>query len=173
MPITIQTIEEKEFKTKVRGYDPVEVDEFLDEICDEFIALQDEIASLQEQLAQSRAQAARPNRPEPAPAPQPAARPQVPAIAKEQEETLRKLLVNAQRVSDETVAEAHARAEAIVAEAQSKAEAAVADIASERESLAQEVEILRKAAKDYKARFQRLVEDQVHILKAETELFEG
>ena len=31
MPITVPMIEEKEFKTKVRGYDPVEVDEFLDE----------------------------------------------------------------------------------------------------------------------------------------------
>ena len=172
MPITVAMIEEKEFKTKVRGYDPVEVDEFLDEICDELIALQDEVASLQEQLAQSRAQAARPARQEQAPAvPPPTMRPQVAPIAKEQEETLRKLLVNAQRVSDETVAEAHARAEAIVAEAQRKAEEAVADIASERESLAQEVETLRKAAKDYRGRFQRLVDDQVHILKAETELF--
>jgi cell division initiation protein len=172
MPITIQAIEEKEFKTKVRGYDPVEVDEFLDEICDELIALQDENASLQEQLSQSRAQAARPNRPESAPvAMPPTTRPQVPTIAKEQEETLRKLLVNAQRVSDETVAEAHSRAEAIVAEAQKKAEEAVADIASEREALAQEVETLRKAASDYKERFTRLVEDQMHILKAETELF--
>ena len=107
MPITVGMIEEKEFKTKVRGYDPVEVDEFLDEICDELIALQDEIASLQEQLAQARAQAARPARPESSPAmQQPTTRPQVPTIAKEQEETLRKLLVNAQRVSDETVAEA-------------------------------------------------------------------
>ena len=171
MPITVGMIEEKEFKTKVRGYDPVEVDEFLDEICDELIALQDEIASLQEQLAQSRAQAARPARPDPAPIAPPTTRPQVPAIAREQEETLRKLLVNAQRVSDETVAEAHARAEAIVAEAQKKAETAVADIASERESLAQEVDMLRKAAKDYRERFQRLVEDQQHILRAETELF--
>ena len=30
MPITVAMIEEKEFKTKMRGYDPVEVDEFLD-----------------------------------------------------------------------------------------------------------------------------------------------
>lgn len=172
MPITVAMIEEKEFKTKVRGYDPVEVDEFLDEICDEIIALQDEIASLQEQLAQARAQAARSARQEPAPVtPPPAMRPQVPSISKEQEETLRKLLLNAQRVSDETVAEAHARAEAIVAEAQKKAEEAVADIASEREALAQEVETLRKAAKDYRERFLRLVADQQHILKAETELF--
>jgi cell division initiation protein len=95
----------------------------------------------------------------------------VPAIAKEQEETLRKLLINAQRVSDETVAEAHTRAETIVAEAQKKAELAVADIASERESIAQEVEMLRKAAKDYRERFLRLVEDQQHVLGAEKELF--
>ncbi len=171
MPITVAMIEEKEFKTKVRGYDPVEVDEFLDEICDELIAMQDEVASLQEQLAQARAQAARPAKAEPAPVAPPTMRPQVPSIAKEQEETLRKLLVNAQRVSDETVAEAHARAEAIVADAQRKAEEAVADIASERESLAQEVDTLRKAAKDYRERFLRLVADQQHILKAETELF--
>ena len=58
MTITVSMIEEKEFKTKVRGYDPVEVDEFLDEICDEMVLLQDEIANLQARLAQaSRAQA--------------------------------------------------------------------------------------------------------------------
>ena len=34
MAITVTMIEEKEFKTKVRGYDPLEVDEFLDAICD-------------------------------------------------------------------------------------------------------------------------------------------
>ena len=30
MPITVAMIEEKEFKTKIKGYDPVEVDEFLE-----------------------------------------------------------------------------------------------------------------------------------------------
>ena len=47
MPITVAMIEEKEFKTKVRGYDPVEVDEFLDEICDEMINMQDRIQELE------------------------------------------------------------------------------------------------------------------------------
>ena len=32
MAITVTMIEEKEFKTKVRGYDQLEVDEFLDAI---------------------------------------------------------------------------------------------------------------------------------------------
>ena len=41
MAITVAMIEEKEFKIKMRGYDPSEVDEFLDEICDEMVALQE------------------------------------------------------------------------------------------------------------------------------------
>ena len=50
MAITVTMIEEKEFKTKVRGYDPVEVDEFLDEICDEMIEMQGTIQTLRDQL---------------------------------------------------------------------------------------------------------------------------
>ena len=53
MPITVAMIEEKEFKTKMRGYDPVEVDEFLDEICDEMVAMQEEISTLQSRLNRS------------------------------------------------------------------------------------------------------------------------
>lgn len=45
MQITVDMIETKEFKTKPRGYDPQEVDEFLDAICDEMIRLQDKIPS--------------------------------------------------------------------------------------------------------------------------------
>ena len=53
MPITVAMIEEKEFKTKMRGYDPVEVDEFLDDICDEMVAMQEEIATLTQRLNQA------------------------------------------------------------------------------------------------------------------------
>ena len=50
MPVTVSQIENKEFKVKVRGYDPEEVDAFLDDICDEMIAMQEEIANLQGRL---------------------------------------------------------------------------------------------------------------------------
>ena len=43
MQITIEMIESKEFKIKPRGYDQQEVDEFLDAICDEMAAQQDQI----------------------------------------------------------------------------------------------------------------------------------
>lgn len=169
MQITVEMIESKEFKTKVRGYDPAEVDEFLDAICDEIVALEEEIDSLNQQLAQSAAAQARPAKAEPA-APQAAvAKPAV--MNKEQQETLNSLLVNAQKVADQTVAEAHARAEAIVAQAQKKADEQLANLQGDKEALVEEVENLKKAALDYKERFLRLLEDQKHVLGAETELF--
>ena len=48
----------------------------------------------------------------------------------------------------------------IVATAKVEADQARADLAE-----------LKKAADDYRARFQRLVLDQVHVLKSDTELF--
>ncbi len=175
MAITAKIIEEKEFTLKRKGYDPVEVDQFLDEITDHLLDLEEENNALRHQLMQAKAQENKPIRPEvvaPVVAAQP--RPQVPSVmGKEQEETLRQLLVNAQRVSDETVAEAHNRAEKIVDEAQKEADAVLSGITSEKENLLKDVEELKEAAKDYRNRFIRLIEDQKHVLKAEKELFEA
>ena len=189
MPITVAMIEDKEFKTKMRGYDPVEVDEFLDEICDEMLAMQEEISSLQTRLNQAGrngasfapAPAAVPApTPVPAPAPimqQPVA---VPAPAKaapaEEKETVdeaaQRLLVRAQKFYDETVEEAKAEAEKILSSAQARVESGVADLEEEKKALQEEVDMLKAAAKDYRERFLRLVEDQQHVLNSEKELFE-
>ncbi|MBQ2699787.1 MAG: DivIVA domain-containing protein [Clostridia bacterium] len=173
MQITVEMIESKEFKTKVRGYDPAEVDEFLDAICDEIVAMEEEIENLNQRLAQQSANQVRPVKAEPAPAPAPvAAAPVRSAVMdKEQQETLNSLLINAQKVADQTVAEAHTRAEAIVAQAQKKIDEQLAGLEEEKATLAEEVENLKKAAADYKERFLRLMQDQKHVLDAETELF--
>ena len=173
MQITVEMIESKEFKTKVRGYDPAEVDEFLDAICDEMVAMEEEIESLNQQLAQQSANQARVAKPEPAPAPAPvaAAPARASVMDKEQQETLNSLLINAQKVADQTVAEAHNRAEAIVAQAQKQIDEQLAGLADEKVALEEEVENLKKAAADYKERFLRLMQDQKHVLDAETELF--
>ena len=42
----------------------------------------------------------------------------------------------------------------------------------ERDALKNEIDMLKAAAKDYKARFLALIEDQQHVLKAENVLFE-
>lgn len=186
MPITVAMIEEKEFKTKMRGYDPVEVDEFLDDICDEMVAMQEEITTLTQRLSQathgSYGSAAIPTPAAPAaPVPPPAAIPaQAPAqqtkeAAKTREETgeaAQRLLAQAQKVYDQTIAEAKAKAEEILNGANERASMNLEDLEAEKSDLQQEVEMLRQTAKDYRERFLRLIEDQQHILNAETSLFE-
>ena len=185
MPITVAMIEEKEFKIKMRGYDPVEVDEFLDDICDEMVALQEEIATLNQRLSQASRSSAYPQVPAPAaakaqiPAPIAPPAPQKAVEAEKDEEdsvnetgeAAKKLLARAQKVYDETVAEAKEEAAEILKSARAEADDCVRSLEEERAALQQEVETLRAAAKDYRDRFLRLVEDQQHVLKAETELF--
>jgi F0F1-type ATP synthase membrane subunit b/b' len=75
-------------------------------------------------------------------------------------------------VYDQTVAEAKAKAEEILNSANERASMGLEDLEAEKSDLEQKVEMLRQAAKDYRERFLRLVEDQQHILNAETGLFE-
>ena len=173
MAITVQMIEEKEFKIKVKGYDQQEVDEFLDAICDEMVAMQEEISSLQNKL---RAQPATlPGAfgsavPSPSPRKAEPVQPQAPAV-RDTSEAARKLLDNAQQVYDQMVADARKEADEIVSGARARAESAVGDLENEKERLKGEIETLKAAARDYKNRFLRLIEDQTHVINAEDELF--
>ena len=47
MAITVSDIEQKEFAYKGTGYDPYDVDQYLDQICDEMVAMQDRIDQLE------------------------------------------------------------------------------------------------------------------------------
>lgn len=49
--LSIKAIYEKTFKSKMRGFDPVEVDEFLDIIMQDYEYFEKEIASLKQKLA--------------------------------------------------------------------------------------------------------------------------
>ena len=153
MAISIQTIETKEFKLKPNGYDPDEVDEFLDSIIDEFEDMQREIQQLR---AAARQKTAAP------PPPQPTL---------EGSEAAQKLLVNAQRVSEETIADAHRQADTMIADARARAEKMLEDSRLEQARLEDSLETLRGAAKDYRSRFKRLVDDQMHLINGEKELF--
>lgn len=180
MPLTIDMIEDKEFKIKVRGYDQEEVDEFLDEICDQIEAMEKEIAALQAKLNranQAPAVKAAPI-PAPVPAPMPApiyAPPQEKPAAFAQEdgsESAQRLLARAQKVYDDTVAEANVEARRILREAQTEAEAGIRELISERDGLKEEIEMLKDTARDYRERFRRLVQDQQHVLDSERALFD-
>lgn len=53
MPLTIEQIEQKEFSIQPSGYSEIEVDNFLDEICDHIFELEQKIFSLEKKLKQS------------------------------------------------------------------------------------------------------------------------
>ena len=153
MSITVAMIEEKEFKTNVRGYDPVEVDEFLDEICDEMVILQDEIASLQARLAQaSRQQAyAAPlmNRPQPS----------------TEDDGAKKLLERAQRMYDETIKDAEEEAARIIANAKAQVvDVEAQKLEGQRDALQQQVNDLRTQTINYRNQLLRLMQEQREML---------
>lgn len=194
MAITVKDIHEKEFSKQVRGYSIDEVDDFLDELATQMEAMikenreaMAEAAKAREELAQLKAAApeteaaaaAAPvivaEEPRVVIAAQPAA-PVQPTMDETQyfknlETTLRETLISAQHQADETVAEARKKANAMIASAEEQAAAATAAAKADVENCKAEVEELKKAAEDYRARFLRLLEDQAHILKADDSLF--
>ncbi len=213
MPLTVTDIEQKEFRIKFKGYDPEEVDRYLDDICDQMYALYQHIDMLQQRLAQS---GAAPAYARPAPVPPPAAMPEYAdqaqnelnqarqkarGIIEEAQQDARDIRQQVEGLVEEAQQEAQAirdEAQAIRDEAQAMMDEAIRmrDEAAEepavlhapamtavnaneveamearRAALEEEIEMLRATARDYRSRFQRLVEDQQHVLNAETELFD-
>lgn len=172
MAVTIEMIETKEFKVIARGYDPKEVDEFLDDIMDEMARQLDEIQSLQQQLAAAKAapnvpaatQVVRPVQASPYAAPK-AAQAEVP------DKAFREILEMAQKVKDETIAKAQNEAEEIRAKAQEQADAQLKGLDEEKNKLTQQVTNLRAAAADYRSRFEALLQAQQEAIEKASDLF--
>lgn len=168
MAITITMIEEKEFKTKVRGYDPIEVDEFLDAICDEMEKQNHTIQQLREQLKQQ--QSVAPYMPVVSPPPAaiaplaPVSEPTVPSDLK----TAQKLLEKTQKACDEVLAEAKKEAESIVQEAKdSVPDPEIEELEAQKAALKEEIEALQADAQKFRQRFQTMLQDQIDILDSE------
>src|SRR6266508_1748773 len=116
-PLTPLDIQHKEFTKAMRGYAMHEVDTFLDQVTEEFTRLQDEVGRLREQAANGGMTAAPPPPPSVAPvapAPLPQAEPRA------GEEAIARALVMAQRMADQTVEEAKAKAKSMVTEAEAR-----------------------------------------------------
>lgn len=106
-----------------------------------------------------------------------------PTYFKNLETTLRETLISAQRIADDTVSEARKKANVLVHTAEDKASKLLSDAEEqanailatskvEAETVRSENAEIRRAAEDYRARFIRLVEDQMHVLKSDGSMFE-
>lgn len=166
MQITIEMIETKEFKTKPRGYDPQEVDEFLDAICDEMARQLDEIQALQQQL--NAAKAARPAVEAPTTQVKPVPVKPAPAVP---DDSFREILEMAQKVKNETIAAAEAKAAAIVAQAEEEAKNKLGSLTEEKDRLTGEVAALKAAAAEYRTKFESLLQAQQEAMEKAADLF--
>lgn len=172
MGITVSDIEQKEFAFKGPGYDPYDVDSYLDQICDEMIAMQDRIDALEAELRQAKA-ALEASQDAVRPMPQEVTRAATPAPVAKTSETLESILVSAQRVCDEAIESANKRAAEILSEAQKKA-GEVTDAAQEEKlTLEKELQSLKAAAGDFRKRFVSLLEEHKGLLEASKDLFEA
>ena len=163
MALTIDDIYDKEFALKGGGYDRNDVDQFLDEICDEMTNMLDHIAKLEQDLKQAQMEVE---------AAKASARTAAPTVVHSEpvartSETLEGILLSAQRLADEAVANAKTKADGIVKEAQEKAEKIVDEARTEKESLASQMEGLRKSVAEYKDGFKKLLTKYQSLLDSD------
>ena len=163
MALTIDDIYDKEFALKGGGYDRNDVDQFLDEICDEMANMLEHIEKLEKDLqkAQMEVEAAKAS-----------AQTAAPVVVKTEpvartSETLEGILLSAQRLADEAVENAKNKAQTIVKEAEEKAEQIVDEARTEKEMLSGKLDGMRKSVAEYKKSFQGLIEKYKTLLENE------
>lgn len=173
MGITVADIEQKEFAFKGNGYDPYDVDQYLDQICDEMVAMQDKIDQLTAELAQAKEQAEHAATvAETAVQPMPQQVVRAEADTAKAAGTLESILLSAQRISDEAVEKAKEQAAQIVQEAQDKASGILDEAQSEKKALEGSLDSVKQALSNYKERFLGLLNEQKALLDAEDGLFD-
>jgi len=152
--LTIMDIETKQFRRVAYGYEQREVDEFLDSICDEMELLQSEIDDLRHKLDFANAETRKAE----------AAGGVVAPASAAPDASFREILEMAQRVKDQTIADAKTKAEEIVAEAQARAEAELGSLQEEKDTLQQQVDELKTTGSQYRERFLQLIQEHKEIL---------
>ena len=137
MKLTPLDIRHKEFKRGMRGYADVEVDEFLDEVADEYERLFKENIDLTERLESTQEKIAQ---------------------YKRIEDTLQKTLVSAQASAEELKQNATKEAQLILRDAELKARQMVNDTYTEKQAIEQGVAKLRASEQEFTFRFRQMLE---------------
>ena len=134
----------KEFKNSLRGYDANQVDDFLDEVADEFERsfsenqrMRDEISTLRSRLDQF----------------------------EELEGAIREALVHAQQVARDLRRNANKEAELVVREAKEQAHRILADSSSRVERVQESYGVLQKAKQDFQNDFRHLLKSYLAVME--------
>ena len=154
--VTVELISNKEFSIESRGYNKQEVDNFLDDICEEMERMETEIKDLRQKTTVVHS----------APAPAVAS-----GVSAQEESSFREILEMARQVKDETIRKAKEDAEAIRAKAETEARERLDGLSEERDALTRQVEELKKVASGYRQQFEALLQAQQEALEKASDLF--
>lgn len=137
-------VRRKEFKNSLRGYDANQVDDFLDEVADEFERsfsenqrMKDEISSLKGRLEQF----------------------------EELEGAIREALVHAQQVARDLRRNANKEADLVVREAKEQAHRILADSSSRVERVQESYGVLQRAKQDFQNDFRHLLKSYLAVME--------
>lgn len=144
-------IHNKEFTRSFRGYDEDEVDQFLDEIVEEFERLYKENIDLKDRLSMLVDQINN---------------------YKTMENTLKETLVTAQKTADELTESAQKKSELIIKEAEGKAREIIDNAHTKVLEIKKEFDEYRKQMQVFRSRFKNLLETQLEILQQEIPTYE-
>ncbi len=148
MKLTPLDIHHKEFRHSIRGYSEEEVDQFLDEVADEFerlfkenIDLNEKVEALQNKVNEFEMQ----------------------------RQTINNTLVTAQRSADDIVVRANTEAESIVDHANVRAKEIVNDALAQKQQVRGELLRIKQAEEEFRGRYRALLESNLKAI-SEVEL---
>lgn len=161
MAITPADIQAQTFSEAKRGYDPGEVDVFLEQVSAEVDAMLNKIVDLknrltatEQQLADAQNQLAQAQA---APAPVPAPAPAAPNYSAS-ERQISAALIAAQQTADNIVNDARENAERIKNEADAKAREVIRQALAEKQNELEEIDRLKASREDFKNEYMKLVQ---------------
>ena len=143
MPLTVNDIHNKEFSRGFRGYDEDEVNEFLDQIIQEYGKVIQEKKDLESKVSDLMNRLGH---------------------FSNIEETLTKSIVVAQDAAEELKRNAQKEAKLIVKEAEKNADRIVSESLAKARKITVEIEELKKQSKVFQTRFKMLIEAQLDLL---------
>ncbi|HCT0562342.1 TPA: DivIVA domain-containing protein [Staphylococcus pseudintermedius] len=146
MAFTPSEIKNKAFTRIKNGFEPTEVEQYLEQLSHEIERLKEDKKQLEKVLEERDAHI---------------------QSFKEVEKTVGEAIVSAQRAADETKAAAQKERDAIIQKAQAEASQIVNDGIEKARRLSFQTEDMKRQSKVFRSRFRMLVEAQLDLLKSD------
>ncbi len=137
MKLTPLDIHHKEFRRSLRGYDEKEVDDFLDDVADDFERLFKENIELSEKLEAASEQLRR---------------------YQVNEQTIQNTMLAAQRSAEDIVNKANSDADQVLRDAELKAKEIIHNALQQKQKVAGELTRIKAAEEDFRSRFKSMLD---------------